>query len=278
MHWELSERCEAWQLPLIQEMAQQLGLRKVTTHGCCVGLRTHDKKQLLCKGWTIASSSDVIIRHMNLRCQKNHKHGECRGKNANLSSKYTPVFARKVVDCFAEGEVWSRVIQDAQSEGQGQQQTARVKTEPSKHDLQTAAPATSANDNTTASAESSDATAPKETQEEGRRPTAKHSHAVCFSSCMCQSESALANDAEPPDPSGAVGGEGVESERERRERKRLNRKFSTSTVLPATAVFSTLLKLWKPEDPPRKLLSLLNTCSAPLAKSVGGPNPVGSLL
>ena len=44
VHWEFSERAEAWQLPEVQQFLEELRLEKVTCHGCAVGLRTKDKK------------------------------------------------------------------------------------------------------------------------------------------------------------------------------------------------------------------------------------------
>ena len=89
VHWEFSERSEAWKLPQIQDPIRDLGIEKVTCHGCTVGLRSVDGKQLLCKGWTIATRNAAFLRHMNLRCQKNHAYGECRARNAAFSSRYT---------------------------------------------------------------------------------------------------------------------------------------------------------------------------------------------
>ena len=112
VHWELSERSEAWSLDIIKQVLSELGLKKTTCHGCCVGLRTADGKQALCKGWSIASKNPAIQHHLNLRCQRNHSHGECPGRNAVLSSRYTSMFVRKVVDCFEVQEGWSALIQE----------------------------------------------------------------------------------------------------------------------------------------------------------------------
>ena len=120
IHWELAERCEAWQLDVMKDFVQKHGLQKVTCHGCTVGLRTIDKRQLLCKGWTIATKYGPLLRHMNLRCQRNHPKGECRGKNATSSSRYTSVFARKIVDCMCEQETWPKVLQELQTNQQAQ--------------------------------------------------------------------------------------------------------------------------------------------------------------
>jgi ribosomal protein L34E len=61
VHWELSERCEAWHLPEIESFVQRHQLQKVTCSGCAVGLRTIDKQKLLCKGWTVASKHSILL-------------------------------------------------------------------------------------------------------------------------------------------------------------------------------------------------------------------------
>ena len=44
VHWDMSGRSDAWRLPVIQGVLQKLHLGRVTTHGCCVGLRAADGK------------------------------------------------------------------------------------------------------------------------------------------------------------------------------------------------------------------------------------------
>ena len=44
VHWELSQRCEAWSL-----YERKHGLKRVVCNGCTVGLRTRDGKHALCK-------------------------------------------------------------------------------------------------------------------------------------------------------------------------------------------------------------------------------------
>ena len=107
VHWELSERCEAWSLPCIQAFISQLGLRKVTCNGCCVGLRASDTGDLMCKGWSIATANTSLLRHLHLPCQRNHKKTVCESGRPAQSAYYTPVFAKKVVEALREHEAWS---------------------------------------------------------------------------------------------------------------------------------------------------------------------------
>lgn len=87
-------------------------MKKVTCHGCRVGLRTLDTKELLGKGWTIATSSQRMSQHMNLPCQRNHVHGTCDRGRAKHTAFYTPVFAKRVVDTMVEHDDWNQVAWD----------------------------------------------------------------------------------------------------------------------------------------------------------------------
>ena len=115
VHWELSERCEAWKLEEIQSFVQQLGLEKVTTNGCAVGLRTRDGSKSLCKAWTIATRNSSLLQRLHLPCQRNHPKGRCEGGQTLHTARYTQVFAKKVVDCLSSNETWSKVVQDVVS-------------------------------------------------------------------------------------------------------------------------------------------------------------------
>lgn len=112
IHWELSEKCEAWDLQRIQTMIHKLQLQKVTCHGCCVGLRAKDTGQLMCKGWSIATQNANLLRHMNLKRQRNHKKTWCESGRPLSSAFYTPVFAKKVVESLLEHEPWSLLSQE----------------------------------------------------------------------------------------------------------------------------------------------------------------------
>ena len=113
VHWEFAERCEAWNLPEIEQFVRQLRLHKVTCNGCTVGLRVGDSQQLSCKGWTIATTSDSMLQHMNLPCQRNHRTASPEGGNkARMTAYYTPVFAKKVVEAMRRQEPWSLVAQE----------------------------------------------------------------------------------------------------------------------------------------------------------------------
>ena len=112
VHWELSARCEAWKLPMVNDFVTKHGLGKVSCNGCCVGLRTVDKTQLLCKAWTIATKNTHLLRHMNLKCQNNHPKGKCESGQTAHTARYTSAFVRRVIDSLVEHEAWSHVVQE----------------------------------------------------------------------------------------------------------------------------------------------------------------------
>ena len=112
IHWELSERCEAWNLQFIQEFVDDLHMDKVTCNGCRVDLRARDSKELLCKGWTIATTSPSMCHHLNLPCQKNHPKGKCDRGRAKHTAFYTSVFAKRVIDAMLAAEDWNAVAKE----------------------------------------------------------------------------------------------------------------------------------------------------------------------
>ena len=116
VHWELAERCEAWQLPMIKDFLQRHGMQKAICHGCTVGLKTVDQQKILCKGWAIATKNSKILQHMNLRCQKNHAKGKCEAGQTAHTARYTTAFVRRLTDCFRDLEAWPRISQELQRE------------------------------------------------------------------------------------------------------------------------------------------------------------------
>lgn len=114
VHWEFSERSEAWKLPEVENFIREMHLEKVTCHGCAVGLRTKDQQKALCKGWTVATRNEELLQHLNLRCQRNHERGKCEAGQTAHTARYTVPFARRVIDSLARHEHWSRTLQELQ--------------------------------------------------------------------------------------------------------------------------------------------------------------------
>ena len=106
--FELSQRCEAWNLPCIEQYLQKNELEKVSTAGC----KTRDQTKLLRKAWTVATKNTLFLQRMNLQCQQNHAKGRCEAGETSHTARYTTAFARRVVDCFCESEGWGHIVQE----------------------------------------------------------------------------------------------------------------------------------------------------------------------
>ena len=118
---ELSERCQAWRLPLFYNLKQKYSLYDSVCKGCRVGLR--DKQGcLLQKGWRVMTTHRKLAEALNLpcRCPRNQKHGRCEGSEASQSERYTKVFAKLVSQATLQELDYSGVL----SEGQGSSQLA----------------------------------------------------------------------------------------------------------------------------------------------------------
>ena len=136
VHWEFSQRSEAWALPEIQQFLEQYHLQKVTTSGCAVGLKTKDRALPLCKAWTVATRNTILLQRLHLPCQKNHPKGRCEAGQTAHTARYTDVFAKKVIDCFCEGEVWSKIVQELSHTNLEEAQPAEADSEDHPMDLE----------------------------------------------------------------------------------------------------------------------------------------------
>ena len=112
VHWELSEKCDAWKLSFLEKFIEDVCVGKVTCNGCAVGLKVGPKQQLSCKGWTVATTSQAMLRHLHLPCQRNHKTVSLEGNKAIETAFYTPVFVKKVVEAMMQQESWSLVCHE----------------------------------------------------------------------------------------------------------------------------------------------------------------------
>ena len=94
---ELSERCQAWRLPLLHNLQTKYSLHSAVARGCRVGLRSRRDGQLMRKGWKIVTSCRRLAEELDLpcRCARNYQHGRCEGIAAKESELYTPEFTRR---------------------------------------------------------------------------------------------------------------------------------------------------------------------------------------
>ena len=88
---ELSERCQAWRLPLFQKLQAKYKLLSAVTKGCRVGLRCSESRPLMQKGWRILTTHHRMAQVLELpcRCPKGYQHDRCEGKKASQSELYT---------------------------------------------------------------------------------------------------------------------------------------------------------------------------------------------
>ena len=115
VHWELSEKCEAWSLPEIQNLLTEHKMEKAVCSGCAVGLRTKDGSKALCKAWCVASPNEILVQRLSLKCQKNHARGKCEAGETAHTARYTDAFVRKVVDALLTSEGWAHVVREVSS-------------------------------------------------------------------------------------------------------------------------------------------------------------------
>ena len=101
--WEMSERSDAWRLPVLQELVRRYDPHVCVTHGCRVGLRDKDGSRLVRKGWKLITTHGRLAQEMHLECccAKNYQHGKCEGETATRSARYTKSFASPVAKALA---------------------------------------------------------------------------------------------------------------------------------------------------------------------------------
>ena len=93
-------------------MFQKL-VHTAVTKGCSVGLKGQSGA-LLQKGWRIVTTHVRLAEmlHKPCRCHTSYKHGKCEGSNATLSARYTPEYARLVVEALSREGDFQRVVEE----------------------------------------------------------------------------------------------------------------------------------------------------------------------
>eukprot|EP00974_Lingulodinium_polyedra_P009436 903914-Lingulodinium_polyedra.AAC.1 len=85
----------------MKDFLMQGKLRPVELCGCSVGLRGADQK-LLKKPWTVYTTSDAMLKYLELPCTKDHIHGETRGADAAASAYYPKPMVKRICKAFDE--------------------------------------------------------------------------------------------------------------------------------------------------------------------------------
>ena len=120
---EMSERSEAWRLPVFQRLRFHMGLHTSVVKGSSVGLRGQDG-QLMQKGWRIVTSharlADVL--HKPCRCISSYRHAKCEGSNARSSGRYTEEFCRLVFEGLKKEAELQGIVQECSGESSLQEE------------------------------------------------------------------------------------------------------------------------------------------------------------
>ena len=110
-HWEWPKECLGYKLPVVNEFFDEFGMYEAITNGCMVGLKG-PKGKPIAKPWKIMTTSKVMAKRMNLRCQGNHEHEPCMGSQTAAASAYYPkAMADKAVNAMLEATTWNDSMQ-----------------------------------------------------------------------------------------------------------------------------------------------------------------------
>ena len=115
--WEWSQSCQAWRLPLVQQLMKKYTVFFAIIRGCQVNLR-NPKGNFVSKGWKIMTTHALMAERMNLPCSCDPRtiHVPCEGSLTRKSAFYTPEFAKRVCETILQGQTSSQL----QAELQGQ--------------------------------------------------------------------------------------------------------------------------------------------------------------
>ncbi|CAE7455783.1 RE1 [Symbiodinium sp. CCMP2592] len=96
--WEMPEKCQAWRLPLLNNLRVKYDMYMAVTKGCAVNHRSEPQGQLTQQGWKILTTSKRLSENLNLpcRCPRSYNHGTCSGKKAPMELPYTKEYSQRV--------------------------------------------------------------------------------------------------------------------------------------------------------------------------------------
>ncbi|CAE7273716.1 RE1 [Symbiodinium sp. CCMP2592] len=94
--WEMSEKSDAWRLPILQRLQRKFQPHVAVTHGCQVDLRGRKDGRLSKKGWRIVTSHARLAERMQrtCKCVKAYQHAKCEGEDTSGSARYTKQYAQ----------------------------------------------------------------------------------------------------------------------------------------------------------------------------------------
>ena len=111
--WEWSETCQAWRLPLIQNLTKRFQPFFSVTKGCRVNLR-NPHEQLMQKGWKVMSTQELMSLMLDLpcHCSPGTKHAPCEGHATKRTQYYTKEFAKRVCKAILKDQTKERIQQE----------------------------------------------------------------------------------------------------------------------------------------------------------------------
>ena len=95
--WEWSQKCQAWRLPLMQDLIRKYQPWISVVNGCQVNLR-NAQGELLHKGWKVMTTHQRLARVLDLpcRCSRHQTHAKCEGSMTHVTAYYTPEMAKRI--------------------------------------------------------------------------------------------------------------------------------------------------------------------------------------
>ena len=110
---ELSEKSEAWRLPVMQRLRLHSNLYTCVTKGCAVGLKGSSGR-LLQKGWRLVTTHKRLadMLHKPCNCPTSYEHGRCTGSNARNTSRHTPEYRRLVYEALSREGNFDETVQE----------------------------------------------------------------------------------------------------------------------------------------------------------------------
>ena len=118
--WEWSEKCQAWRLPMIQNVLKKYQLFEAVTHGCQVSLRDGKTNKLSRKGWKIMTTHKRLAELMELRCScpRTYQHAVCEGNLTRETAYYTVEYAKRYCRAILHEMTHAHLVQEFQGTSQ----------------------------------------------------------------------------------------------------------------------------------------------------------------
>ena len=113
--WEWSQSCQAWRLPLVQNIAKKYQVLFAIIRGCQVNLRD-PKGRYISKGCKIMTTNKLMAMRMSLpcTCDPRVEHVACEGSLTRKSAFYTKEFAKRVCEVILQGHTPKQIRDEFQ--------------------------------------------------------------------------------------------------------------------------------------------------------------------